>query len=194
MLPPLPAGPPSLPESPHYPGANEPPMNAPTVEGRPSRSGSLAMLAAMRRASTNSAGPLLIPVPISPPKMDGIDPFVRWGRRGSGVLPCVGDARPDRALGCVDGDARFARPRYSYRSHTMRALRAVTYLTNALPVRTYGVKASLPVSSSRSTMASSPFRRLGQLCRLMSLQAKRPYLSAISYLVVNHTVPSIPIK
>jgi hypothetical protein len=90
MLPPLPAGPPSLPESPHYPGANEPPMNAPTVEGRPSRSGSLAMLAAMRRASTNSAGTLLIPVPISPPKMDGIEPFVRWGRRGSGGLPCMG--------------------------------------------------------------------------------------------------------
>ena len=27
----------------------------------------------------NSAGTLLIPVPISPPKMDGIEPFVRWG-------------------------------------------------------------------------------------------------------------------
>ena len=35
---------------------------------------------------TNSAGTLLIPVPISPPKMDGIEQFVRWGRRGSGGL------------------------------------------------------------------------------------------------------------
>ena len=32
--------------------------------------------------------------------------------------------------------ARFARARYSYQSHTMRALRAVAYLTNALQVRT----------------------------------------------------------
>ena len=166
-------------------------MNAPTVEGRPSRSGSLAML-------TACAGPPQILrvlssfCPYFASKMDGIEPFVRWGRRGSGVLPCVGDARPDRARGCVDGDARSARPRYSYRSHTMRALRAVTYLTNALPVRTYGVKASLPVSSSRSTMASSPFRRLGQLCRLMSLQAKRPYLSAISLPGREPHGPSIP--
>jgi hypothetical protein len=29
----------------------------------------------------------------------------------------------------------FARARYSYQSHTMRALRAVAYLTNALQVR-----------------------------------------------------------
>jgi hypothetical protein len=48
----------------------------------------------------------------------------------------MGDARPDRAQGCVDCDARFARARYSYQSHTMRALRAVGYLTNALQVRT----------------------------------------------------------
>ena len=27
----------------------------------------------------NSAGTLLIPVPISPPKMDGIESFARWG-------------------------------------------------------------------------------------------------------------------
>jgi hypothetical protein len=39
----------------------------------------------------NSAGTLLIPVPISPPKMDGIEPFVRWGAaRLGGVLPCMG--------------------------------------------------------------------------------------------------------
>ena len=59
------------------------------------------------------------------------------GRRGSGgSCHAWGDARPDRALGCVDCDARFARDRYSYQSHTMRALRAVAYLTNALQVRT----------------------------------------------------------
>jgi hypothetical protein len=52
MPPPLPAGPPSLPESPHYPGADEPRMNARTVEGRLNRS--LAMLAAFRRASSSS--------------------------------------------------------------------------------------------------------------------------------------------
>jgi hypothetical protein len=48
----------------------------------------------------------------------------------------VKDARPDRALGCVDCDARFARARYSYQSRAVRALRAVAYPTNALQVRT----------------------------------------------------------
>ena len=39
----------------------------------------------------NSAGTLLIPVPISPPKMDGIEPFVRWEvGEARGVLPCMG--------------------------------------------------------------------------------------------------------
>jgi hypothetical protein len=39
----------------------------------------------------NSAGTLRIPVPISPPKMDGIEPFVRWGGgEARGVLPCMG--------------------------------------------------------------------------------------------------------
>ena len=86
---------------------------------------------------TNSAGTLLIPVPISPPKMDGIEPFVRWGAaRLGGSCHAWGDARPDRALGCVDCDARVARARHSYQSHTMRALRAVAYLTNALQVKT----------------------------------------------------------
>jgi hypothetical protein len=32
-------------------------------------------------------------VPISPPKMDGIEPFVRWGRRGSGGLAMHGVMR-----------------------------------------------------------------------------------------------------
>ena len=84
----------------------------------------------------NSTGTPLIPVPISPPKMDGIEQFVRWGAaRLGGSCHAGGDARPDRALGCVDCDARFARARYRYQSHTMRALRAVAYLTNALQVR-----------------------------------------------------------
>ncbi len=40
---------------------------------------------------TNSAGTLLIPVPISPPEMDGIEPFVRrGGGEARGVLPCMG--------------------------------------------------------------------------------------------------------
>jgi hypothetical protein len=80
---------------------------------------------------TNSAGTLLIPDPISPPKMDGIGE----GGEAREVCHAWGDARPDRALGCVDCDARFARARPSYQSHTVRALRAVAYLTNALQVR-----------------------------------------------------------
>ena len=85
---------------------------------------------------TNSAGTLLIPVPILPPKIDGIA-IVRWGAaRLGGSCHAWGDARPDRALGCVDCDARVARARHSYQSHTMRALRAVAYLTNALQVKT----------------------------------------------------------
>ena len=63
---------------------------------------------------TNSAGTLLIPVPILSPKMDGIA-IVRWGAaRLGGSCHAWGDARPDRALGCVDCYARFARARYSY--------------------------------------------------------------------------------
>src|SRR5580692_9105647 len=49
-----------------------------------------------------------------------------------------GDARPDRALGCVDCDARFARARYRYQSHAVRALRHVAYAANELPVRLTG--------------------------------------------------------
>jgi len=68
--------------------------------------------------------------------MDGIEPFVRWGAaRLGGSCHAWGDARSYRALGCVDCDARIARARYSYQSHTMRALRAVACLTNALQVR-----------------------------------------------------------
>jgi hypothetical protein len=58
----------------------------------------------------------------------------------------------------------------------------------------YGVKASLPVSLSRCAMAGSGCRRLGHLCRLTSLQAKRPNPSRVSYLVVYHTDSSIRIK
>ena len=44
--------------------------------------GGLTMFAARPAGLvTNTAGALLIPVPISPPKMDGIEQFVRW--RGS---------------------------------------------------------------------------------------------------------------
>jgi hypothetical protein len=42
---------------------------------------------------TNSAGTLLIPVPISPPKMDGIEPFVRWGAARLGGLAMHGVMR-----------------------------------------------------------------------------------------------------
>ena len=97
------------------------------------------MLAAMRRTSSQilrvlSSFPSLFRLQ----RWDGIQPVSSaGGRRGSGGLcQSWGDARPDRALGCVDCDARFARARYSYQSHTMRALRAVAYLTNALQVRT----------------------------------------------------------
>jgi hypothetical protein len=55
VRPPLRAEPPEPTLSPHYPGADEPPMNAPTVEGRLSSSGSFAMFAAIRRASLASS-------------------------------------------------------------------------------------------------------------------------------------------
>jgi hypothetical protein len=71
--------------------------------------------------------------------MDGIEPFVRWGAaRLGGSCHAWGDARPDRALGCVDCDARFARARYSYQSHAVRALRHVAYPANELPVSLRG--------------------------------------------------------
>jgi hypothetical protein len=61
---------------------------------------------------------------------------VRRGRRGSGgSRHAWGDARPDRALACVDCYAGFIRPRCCYQSHTMRALWAVACLTNELQVR-----------------------------------------------------------
>jgi hypothetical protein len=107
----------------------------------------------------NSAGTLLIPVPISPPKMDGIEPSVRWGAaRLGGSCHAWGDARSDRALGCVDCDARIARARYSYQSHTMRALRAVAYLTNALQVRTLvqrGARATPTISAPATSTATT---------------------------------------
>jgi hypothetical protein len=68
--------------------------------------------------------------------MDGIETTRLLGSgQALGSSHAWGDARPDRALGCVDCDARIARARYSYQSYTMRALRAVAYLTNALQVR-----------------------------------------------------------
>ena len=92
----------------------------------------------MRRASSQ-----ILPVLSSFPSLFRLQ---RWtelnhssagGRRGSGgSCHAWGDARPDRSLACGDCDARFARARYGYQSHTMRALRAVAYLTNALQVRT----------------------------------------------------------
>jgi hypothetical protein len=80
---------------------------------------------------------LLIPVPISPREMDGISTIRPLGaaRLGGVLHHAWGDARPDRALACTDCYAGFARARYSYQPHTMRALRAVAYLTNALQVR-----------------------------------------------------------
>ena len=99
---------------------------------------SLAILAAMRWASSQ-----ILPVLSSFPSLFRLQKWTELnhpsagGRRGSGGLAMHGgDARSDRALGCVDCDARIARARYSYQSHTMRALRAVAYLTNALQVRT----------------------------------------------------------
>jgi hypothetical protein len=51
-----------------------------------------------------------------------------------------------------------------------------------------------PRSRSRCAMARSGFPRLGHLCRLVWVQVKRPNAFAVSYLVMNHTVSSIPIK
>jgi len=97
--------------------------------------GGLAMLAAMRRRTSSQIPPVLSSFP-------SLFRLQRWtelnhssagGRRGSGgSCHAWGDARPDRSLACGDCDARFARARYGYQSHTMRALRAVAYLTNAL--------------------------------------------------------------
>jgi hypothetical protein len=68
--------------------------------------------------------------------MDGIEQFVRWGAaRLRGACHEWGDARPDRAWACIDCYGGFARARYRYQPHTMRALRAVAYLTNELQVR-----------------------------------------------------------
>ena len=95
------------------------------------------MLAAMRQTSSQ-----ILTVLSSFPSLFRLQ---RWtelnhssagGRRARGSCHAWGDARPDRALGCVDCDARFARARYSYQSHTMRAVWAVAYLTNALQVKT----------------------------------------------------------
>ena len=66
----------------------------------------------------------------------GLNHSSAGGRRGSGdSYHACGDARPDRAVACIDCYAGFARARYIYQPHTMRALRAVAYLTNALQVR-----------------------------------------------------------
>jgi hypothetical protein len=79
---------------------------------------------------------VLIPVPISPPEMDGIGPFVRrGGGEARGSRHAWGDARPDRALACIDCYAGFIRARCCYQSHAVRALWAVAYPTNELQVR-----------------------------------------------------------
>jgi hypothetical protein len=100
-------------------------------------SGSLAMLAAMRRTSSP-----ILPVLSSFPSLFRLQKWTELNHSSAGGAARLGgschawgDARSDRALGCVDCYARFARARYSYQSHTMRALRAVAYLTNALQVR-----------------------------------------------------------
>jgi hypothetical protein len=114
----------------------------------------------------------------------------KW--RSGRITPCMARppslAAPQRTNGSISVH-HWRRNRAGNEESTVRICDEVRRT-----VRTYGVRASLPVSLSRSTMAGSAFRRLGQLCRLMSLQAKRPHPSAISYLVVNQTVPSIPIK
>jgi hypothetical protein len=96
------------------------------------------MLAAMRRTSSQ-----ILPVLSSFPSLFRLQRWTELNRssaevaaRLGGSCHAWGDACPDRALGCVDCDARFARARYSYQSHTMRALRAVANLTDALQVRT----------------------------------------------------------
>src|SRR5271169_3862928 len=78
--------------------------------------GGLAMLAAMRRTSSK-----IPPVLSSFPSLFRLQ---RWtelnhssaggGGEARGSCHAWGDARLDRALGCVDCDARFARARYSY--------------------------------------------------------------------------------
>jgi hypothetical protein len=60
----------------------------------------------------------------------------RVGAAALGELAVAVALAGHRALGCVDCYARFARARYSYQSHTLRALRAVAHLTNALQVKT----------------------------------------------------------
>ena len=78
------------------------------------------------RLVVNLSVHLLIPAPISPREMMEIEQFVRRvaGWLG-GSCHAWGDARSDRALACVDCYARFARARFGYQSHTMRALRAM---------------------------------------------------------------------
>ena len=95
------------------------------------------MLAAIRRASSQ-----ILPVLSSFPSLFRLQ---RWtelnhssagGRRGSGGLATQEGMRALIARWvALIAMLRFARARYSYQSHTMRALRAVAYLTNALQVR-----------------------------------------------------------
>ena len=49
--------------------------------------------AVMRRLVTNSAGILLIPVPVLPPEIDGMNKFVRWGAARLGGLAMHGVMR-----------------------------------------------------------------------------------------------------
>jgi hypothetical protein len=102
--------------------------------------------------------------------------------RLGGSCHAWGDARRDRALACLDCHARFAGARCCYQSHTMRALWAVAYLTNALQVRLRvaarsqdvslpaGVAYEAGVSSHRPTRAagSSGFQSLARVYSLMS--------------------------
>jgi hypothetical protein len=67
--------------------------------------------------------------------MDGIQKFVRWGRRGSGGLAMHGVMRAliARWLALITILGLLAR--CCYQSHTMRALWAVACAANELPVR-----------------------------------------------------------
>ena len=107
--------------------------------GRPARSRAAGRLLASMCRTSSKIPPVLSSFP-SLFRLQGwteLNHSSAGGRRRlGGSCHAWGDARPDRSLASGDCDARFARARYGYQSHTMRALRAVAYLTNALQVRT----------------------------------------------------------
>jgi hypothetical protein len=93
------------------------------------------MLAAMRRASSSICRCMFsLPSQFRLRRWTELTIRPLGSGEAGGSCYAWGDARPNRALSCIDCYAGFARARYSYQPHTMRTLRAVAYLPNELQV------------------------------------------------------------